>query len=247
MNDKEKIKDLRKQIKDLQPNFHKLKSEYDRASKNFHQVSDKIDVIKSAIRGLEKKMKAELYQQKVGKGEVMSFRKFFDRVKRGEDFTNKTIVWSTKNGKSGVAVGIGVENNKVKGKIEPSLDRYSIARPLQNPLKIIDLIKEFPGFSYEDFKFVCHFYISHMNGNRYWYKTIDDVNIFIADKVTLADFDDITKTKGMVFFDHLNLLVESSGRINKDGYLSIGHCGVPKGHWKNYILYPLKAEILDVK
>jgi len=133
----------------------------------------------------------------------------------------------------------GVEVNKVL------LEKYH-RREIREPEYFIIMVQEFKAYSFDEFGFNCSTYGSMVSGNSYHDKTIDDVYVFICDTKLLSDFEDISETEGLLFFENLPHVEESNGKLyisEYDGkeHLSLGCCGVPKNNFENYKLYPLKA------
>jgi len=242
INDLEQIIQLEKELEDIKPKYKELKIKYDRISKEFHEMLIIVNAIKNEIKEIQKKRRTENVKEKVGKGTLMSFRKFFDEVKNGKTFDNKTMVWSSKDGKSGAVVRIGMENKLVKFK-----SKWDSMSRAVSPAEIIRAMNDYPSLSFDEFQFNLYYMASLVSGKEYFtgpnYRTIEDVMIFICDKVTLADFKDVTKTKDMIFFVHLPSLGRSTGEL-RDGYLWLSYGGIPKKHYERNILYPLKAKVL---
>ncbi len=240
--DEKQIKKLKKQIDELMPEYNKKKKEYDLTSKAYWDVERRLDELMRKIATLTKKIRVETFKKSVGKGELLSFRSFFDEIRSKRDFTGKTLVWSFKNGKSGMFVNLWVNNTAVSKKL---LDSYH-KRYIYNPDTVISLVRDFSTWRLDDFMFDAFTVGSMVDGRRYYDMKLDDVFVFICDAKTLDDFDDVADTEGLYFFDHLPYVYKSPGKTHKIGsdgldYLSLGCSGIPKSHYKSYKLYPLKT------
>ena len=79
----------------------------------FKIIKDKKDELQAKIDYVKKRIQTETFKKMVGDGEVVSFRQFYKDIRKGKDFTGKTIVWCSKDGKSGVFVNLWLNNNIV--------------------------------------------------------------------------------------------------------------------------------------
>lgn len=241
-DEKKQIEELEKKINNLLPELKQKKTEFDKASEAYYKIERKKNELQTEIDGIKRKMQVETFKKSVGKGELLSFRTFFSEIINGRDFTGKTMVWSFKNGKSGMFVNLQILNNDVGKKL---LESY-YSRYILNPELLVNIIKDFPSLKFDDFGFDAFTVGSMVDGRTYYDKKLDDVFIFICDTKTLDDFENIADTEGLYFFDHLPYAYESPGKTHKIGsdgidYLSLGVSGIPKSHFKNYKLYPLKT------
>lgn len=239
MDDKQKILEIEKKLKKLQPEFDKIEGTYNKAVKEYNEASRIRQTLQDEIDTIKKKMQVETFNKKVGKGELMSFRTFFDEIKKGRDFTGKTVVWSFKNGKSGMHLTLPIRNANIKQK---SLERYH-TRGINNPDDFVSTVKKFSNLSFDEFDFGTLTIVAAVNNRPLYYKTIDDVFVFVCDTKTLDDFENVADTEGLYFFERLPYVQRSSGKVH-DGYLSLigyGGGGIPKSHYANYKLYPLQT------
>jgi len=240
--DEEKIKELEEKIAELMPEYNTMKKAYDDASNEYFKIRNKKQKLQSEIDALKKKIQVEIFKKNVGKGELLSFRTFFDEIRKGRDFTGKTIVWSFKNGKSGMHVNLWMGTVDVLTKL---LESYHM-RHIYYPDVVIDIVRDFPSLLYGDFKFDAFTVGSMVDGRRFHGMNLDDVFVFICDTKTLDDFENIADTDGLYFFEYLPHVYKSTGKTHKIGsdgidYLTLGCSGIPKSHYKSHKLYPLKV------
>jgi len=242
IKDIREIEELEEKIAELTPDYETKKKLYDDASDEYFKIKSKKQKMHSEIEVLKKKIQVEKFKKAVGKGELLSFRTFFDEIKKERDFTGKTMVWSFKNGKSGMFVNLRVNDNDVSKKLLESYCKNYI----YNPDVVVDIVRDFPSRLYDKFCFNAFTVGSMVDGRTYYDMKLDDVFIFICDTKTIDDFEDIADTKELYFFEKLPYVCKSPGKTHKsdfDGnvYLSLGCSGVPKSHYKSYKLYPLKT------
>ena len=240
MNDKQKILELEKKLKELQPEFDRIEKNFEEVAEQYNRISREKQALQNEIDAIKKKMQVETFNKKVGKGELMSFRTFFDEIKKGRDFAGKTVVWSFKNGASGMFVCLSIYNGVVKKKLLESYHEYYI----YDPTYLINIVLDFPSLKFDEFKIDAFTIGSMVDGRTLSDKKLDDIFIFICDTKTLDDFKDFSATEGLFFFERLPHIEESSGKCHMSEnteYFSIGNCGIPKAHFKNYKLYPLKS------
>ena len=240
MNDIEEIEKLKKEIDDLLPELKQKKAEFDKISVAYYKIKRKRTELQAKIDAIEKKIQVETFKKSVGKGELLSFREFFKEIRNGRDFTGKTIVWSFKNGKSGMFVNLWIQNNDVSKKL---LDSY-LKRKIYNPDTVVSIVNDFSSLDFEEFRFEAFTVGSMVDGRTFHDKTLDDVFVFICDTKTLGSFENVADTKGLCFFEHLPYVYQSPGKTHNSGgidYLTLGCSGIPKIHYKNYKLYPLQT------
>ncbi len=236
----DEIKTLEEKINALMPELNILKKEFEVSSANYFKVRNEVGSLQNQIDAIKKKSQVELFKKTVGKGELLSFRSFFDEVRKGRDFSNKTVVWSFKNGKSGMYLNLWIRGGSI---IKDRLLEKFHCREIHDTADLIGIIKEFPDVSFDAFDFDACTVASMVKNLVYRDKTVDDVFVFICDKKTLNDFDDISDTKGLYFFKSLPYVEKSEGKL-KDGYLVMtcyGAGNIPKDHYSRYQLYPLET------
>lgn len=223
IEDKRKIDELEEKISELTPEYKTKKEIYDDASNEYFKMRDKRQRLQSEIDALRKKIQVKTFKKSVGKGELLSFRTFFDEIRKGRDFAGKTLVWSFKNGKSGMFVSLWVNNTCASKTL---LEKYHY-RYIFDPDILVELVRDFSTWKIDDFMFDAFAVGSMVDGHRHHNKKLDDVFIFICDTKTFADFDDIADTEGLYFFEILPY-VEESPRVSET-------------HYGNYKLYPLEV------
>ncbi|MBE3122077.1 MAG: hypothetical protein IMZ53_12485 [Thermoplasmata archaeon] len=240
MNDKLKILEIEKKLKKLQPEFDKIEGTYNKAVKEYNEASRIRQTLQSEIDAIKKKMQVETFNKKVGKGELMSFRTFFDEIRKGRDFSGKTVVWSFKNGKSGMYLNLWIRGSELVSNV--LLEKFHTSQ-IKDTADFIGIVKEFPDLGFDDFDFDAFNVTSMVRDRTFYGKTIDDIFVFICDTKTLNDFDNVADTKGLYFFKNLPYVVRSDGDFH-DGYLWLigyGAGGISEEHYTKYKLYPLQT------
>ncbi len=231
------IENLEKEISDLIPELKQKETEYKKTSDSYFKIENKKDELQAKIDNIKKRMQSETFKKMVGDGEVVSFRQFYKDIRDGRDFTGKTIVWCSKDGKSGAFINLRIHDNAVKKKL---MDSYHYSHSY-NPDSFVNIIRDFPSLKFDDFGFDVSTAGSMVDGRTFLGRKLDDVFIFICITKTLEDFDNISDTEGMYFFDYLPYITQSYGGFNDENNLVTGRDYISKSDFKNYKLYPVKG------
>lgn len=239
MNDE--IESLEQKIKTLTPELDQKKEEYNKTAEDYYKIKNEVDDLQRRIDEIKKRIQVESFKKMTAGGEVVSFRQFFKEVREGRDFTNKTLIWCSKDGKSGFFVNLWVQNEAAHRILLEKLHNDHI----YDPDVLLRLMHEFPSMSLDDFEFRAFTVGSMVDGHSFYDKKPDDIYISIHDTKTLDDFPDAAATKGLRFFKpgSLPYIEESLGVVlpERENSLSLRGTYVSKEHYKEYILYPAKA------
>lgn len=240
---------LYKKIQDnLRPDLKKRREAYRKAFDHYNELQEIFEEMQEEIQRLEKRKQALMLKKHVGDGTLYSLRTFYKAIRNGETFDDKAVVWSFKNGKSGAEVHIDIGNKEVTewARNNNALSGNKWRPQITDPKQLIKIYEAFPGLSLNDLDLRLHGLTSHVSGRHFHSlsgKTIEDIRVYVAPLVTLNDYDDISDAKHLYFYRRSqgpNNLERCSGSVSDDGYLGMGHVGIPEGHYDNHILYPLR-------